>query len=335
MPYDHYVAQTYLRNFLCGHQQLCVYYKSGKRPGKKPTKNICREMDGDLVADFLQDPNHIGKFRILFERNWDLALKALEARDMSADVKFVVAAFMSNLLGATPTSTRLTLESYRHCIIETTRAYQILGARRGKADPNIAQALALLDAGKLTVEVETNWARATNANHLMNFAWMLYNSDWKVIANETPVKFITSDNPFVFEDPGPFRGGKLTLPRFLPLSPTLCLYVEVEPGADFGTPDFAKQPQGRVQFASTDQVPGVEFINERVIECAEELVIASAKIDALEPLVAKYAQHRVSNEFLKISQPDGFILGMRFRVWDPMKNNQRLEFPPRTVETSG
>ena len=207
---------------------------------------------------------------------------------------------------------------------------RFLAGVAAKTDSQLAQALALFDAGKLTVEVETDWARATNASHLMSFAWRLYNSDWTVIANDTPVKFITSDNPFVFEDPGSFRGGRPMLPRYLSLSPRLCLYVVMEPHTDFGKPDFTKPPQGRVQFARTGRVPGVEFINERVIECAEELVIASTKVDTLEPLVAKYARHRVSNEFLKIAQPDGFVLGMRFRVWDPMKNNQKQEFPPRT-----
>ena len=271
MAYDHFIAQTYLKHFLNGTEQLRVYRKSGRPNRGYWPQSICGEIDGDLVSDFLGNPKAIGDFRKLFEPHWNAALGALEARNMSAAVKFVVARFMSNLLGATPTATRLTLESYRHHLIETTRAYQVLGARRGKGDPKIAQALALVDEGKLAVEVEPDWARAKNANHLMSFAWRLYNSDWTVIANDTPVEFITSDNPFVFEDPGPFRGGQSMLPRYLPLSPRLCLYVVMEPHTDFGEPDFTKPPQGRVQFATTDRVRGVNFINERVIECAEEL----------------------------------------------------------------
>jgi hypothetical protein len=335
MAYDHFIAQTYLRHFLSGREQLRVYRKSGKPSRGHWPQSICGEINGDLVSDFLANPNHIGELRKLFEPRWNSALAALEARNMSADMKFVVAGFMSNLLGATPTSTRLTLESYRHHVIETARAYQILGARRGKGDSKLAQAIELIDAGKLKVDVDNDWARATNASHLVKFAWKLYNSDWTIIANDTPVKFITSDNPFVFEDPGPFRGGKPMLPRYLPLSPKLCLYVVMDPHTDFGEPDFAKPPQGRVQFARTERVLGVEFINERVIECAEELVVSSGKIATLEPLVTKYAHHRVSNEFLKITQPNGFILGMRFRVWDPIKNNQKQDFPPPMVNACG
>jgi hypothetical protein len=326
MAYDHFIAKTYLRHFLSGKEQLRVYRKSGGPDRGYWPQSICGVIDGDLVSDFLDNPKAIGEFRKLFEPYWNSTLAALEARNMSVHAKFVVAGFMSNLLWATPTSTRLTSESYRHYVIETARARQVLGARRGNGDPQIAQAVALVDEGKLTVEVEPDCARARNASHLLSFAWNLYNSDWTIFANDTPVKFITSDNPFVFEDPGQFRGGKAMLPRYLPLSPKLCLYVVMDPYRDFGEPDFAKPPQGHVQFARTDREIGVEFINERVIECAEELVIASTKIDTLAPRVAKYAKHRVSNEFLKITQPDGFILGMRFRVWNPMQNNQKLDF---------
>ena len=122
MAYDHFIAQTYLRHFLCGSEQLRVYRKSGRPSRGYWPKSICGEIDGDLVSDFLENSSHIGEFRKLFEPHWNSALTALEARDMSADVKFVVAGFMSNLLGATPTSTRLTLESYRHHVIETVRA---------------------------------------------------------------------------------------------------------------------------------------------------------------------------------------------------------------------
>lgn len=327
MAYDHFIAQTYLRHFQKGGGQLRVSRKSGRPNRGYYPGSICGEIDGDIVNDFLANPVHIGEFRALFEPHWNAALASLEAGKMTGDEKFVVSGFMANLLAATPTSTRLTLESYRHHVIETARAHHILSARRGKGDPKIAQAVALVDSGGLTIEVEPDWARAQNATHLLRFAWKLFNSDWTIIANETPVDFITSDNPFVFEDPGPFRGGKPRLPRYLPLSPRFCLYVEMDTGVDFGEPNFAKTPQGRVQFATTDKVPGVEFVNEIVVKCADELIIASTKIDALDTLTAKYAGYRVCNEFLKIAQPDGFILGMRFRVWDPAQNKQSWEFP--------
>jgi hypothetical protein len=330
MPDDHFVAKTYLKHFR-HNGQLSVYRKSGGLPELKRPKEICGEIDGDVVPDFLINPQLIGDFRRLFEPFWNQALADLEAGTVSTDTKLVVSLFMSNLLGATPTSARLTREGYRHHVIETVRAYHILGARTGRDDPRLAEMLSLLDAGKLSVEVENDWARATNATHLMPFAWRLYNSDWIVIRNATPADFWTSDNPFVFEDPGPFRGGKPTLPRYLPLSPRLCLYVEMHPDTEIGAPDFAQQPSGKVRFAVSDKVPDVKFINERVVECAEELVIARSRNGLLESLVANYAQHRVSNEFLKIRQPNGFINGMRLRVWDPPKNSQTWEFPPRAT----
>ncbi|WP_084540136.1 DUF4238 domain-containing protein [Azorhizobium doebereinerae] len=298
MAYDHLTAQTYLRHFQKNGAQLRVSRKSGLPNRGYFPKGICSELDGGIVSKFIENPRRIGEFRKIFEPYWHLALKALKARTVSRDVKLVVSGFMANLLAATPTSTRLTAESYRHCVIETARAHQVLCARHGRADPNITQALALIDSGGLSTEVDPDWARAQNAIRLSGFAWRLFNSHWTVIANATPIGFITSDNPFVFQDPGPFGGGKTTLPRFLPLSPRLCLYVEMDPFADFGAPDFARPPQGHVKFAAINKVLEVELINELVVACAEELVISSTQIARLDSLVAKYAKHRVRNEFM-------------------------------------
>jgi hypothetical protein len=84
-------------------------------------------------------------------------------------------------------------------------------------------------------------------------------------------------------------------------------------------------------FATLDKPERVARINELVIQCAEELVISTAKIDAIEPLVAQYARHRVSNEFFSIRQPDGFLQGLRLRVWDPAANLTRWSWPPQAA----
>lgn len=316
MADDHFIAQTYLRNFQKDRAKLRISRKSGFPNRGYYPKEICYEIDGDLVKSHLINPSQIGDFRKLFEPHWNLALNSLNARHVSPDVKLVVSNFMANLLATTPTSTRLNMSSYRHFVIENVRAHQSLSARRGKPDPKIERALEILDAGHLIIDIDIDWIRAQNAIRLLDFAWRLFHSSWTIISNITPIDFITSDNPFAFEDPGPFIGGKSTLPRFLPLSPQLYLHVEMDALTDVGNPDFAKPPRGTVNFATTDQVAGVEFINELVVACAEELAIASTKIPELDSLAAKYAKHRVRNEFLKIPHPDGFLLGMRLRVCD-------------------
>lgn len=330
MPRDHYVAQTYLKHFLLpgGGGLLRGYRKSNLSNFPCRPADICHELGGDIVPEFLSEPKALGEFRKTFEPHWNQALGELLDRKASRDVKLAIAGYAANLLGATPAMKRLTMESHNQSVVETVRAYETLRARRGKADPRLLEAIEMIDAGKLAVETEPNWARAMNASHLEGFAWSLYNADWIVVANLTPVDFLTSDNPFAFDDPGPFRGGPARMTRYLPLTRRFCLCVETDASEKPGPIDFTKPPGGRVRFATTDRVDGVAHINELVVQCAEDLVLASAKIDALEAVVAKYAKHRVSNEFISIVQRDGFLQGLRLRVCDPATNRSKWSWPP-------
>jgi hypothetical protein len=87
--------------------------------------------------------------------------------------------------------------------------------------------LAAFDSGRYRIETKPDAVRAMAATALMKFAWALYNAHWTVIRNDTGTGFLTSDNPVAFNDPGPWRGGQPGLPRYLTLSPHLCLYVKL------------------------------------------------------------------------------------------------------------
>jgi hypothetical protein len=108
--------------------------------------------------------------------------------------------------------------------------------------------LAAFDAGHYRIETKPDPVQAMAATALMKFAWALYNARWTVIRNDTGTGFLTSDNPVAFNDPGPWRGGQPGLPRYLTLSPRLCLYGFMDPAGPRDEPDFTRPPRGEVQW---------------------------------------------------------------------------------------
>jgi hypothetical protein len=327
VPQDHYIAKTYLKHFAGSDGRLWAYRKRDGSNFPCRPRDICRELDGDLIPDFLSDPTALGLYRALFEPSWNLSITALQSRAVPPDVKMAIAGYAANMMVCTPAMTRLFAESYTHDLLVTVRARHALNLARGKTDETLRACLEAIDKGDIALETERDYIRALMAKNLMAYAWQLYNADWVVVNNDTAVEFLTSDNPFAFEDPGPFRGGQAGLPRFLPITPRMCLYVVMDPKPRADEPDFSKPPDGSVRFATTHE-RGIDRVNLAVVRCAEEIVLGSAQRDEIDAVVRKNAPFRVSNEFITIREPDGFLNGIRSRVWDPAINNQHWQFPP-------
>jgi hypothetical protein len=153
-----------------------------------------------------------------------------------------------------------------------------------------------------------------NAKNLMECAWALYNSDWVVIKNDTGTDFLTSDNPFAFDDPGPWRGGLPRLPRYLPIAPDLCLLCDVGQAAQSESePDFSQPPRGTV-CVGTIPPRGVCLINRAIVQCAEDIVISPKELPSVEALVKKYGSYRVDVDFIEIQKPSSFTFGTQTRV---------------------
>lgn len=321
MAKDHYVAQTYLRQFLAPSRRLLHGYRKsdGKQFPCRP-QDICHELDGDIIPDFAADPAMLGQYRKLFEPGWRSAVREVGKGRVSPSEKLTIAGYWANLLVCTPTWVRLFRESYSHQMLETLRIHQAVAAERGRADPLLAHGLAGLEAGRLKLETEADFIRAMNASRLMRYAGAIYNSDWIIICNDTGTGFLTSDNPVAFHDPGASWNPRPAFRRFLPVSPTLCLSCDLsERPAGEESPDFARPPLGTARFAKiTDE--GVARINAAVVQCAEDLVLSAAPLPSVAALVAANAEHQVRNEYIKIPMRGETILGMRTRVTAPRDN---------------
>jgi hypothetical protein len=276
---------------------------------------ICYEADGDIIRGFLRDESLLGTFRKIFEPAWNDAISDLETRVCDAAVKLAVAGYWTNLMLCTPAWTRIGKEAHDHDWLRTARAHDVLTTQADEPDLKLKAMLAEIDSGHYRIEAEREAIRAVNVTHLSRFAWQLYNADWIVIRNDSDTDFITSDNPVAFDDPGPWRGGEGGLPRYLTLTPRLCLYGLMDPrGTHDDEPDFTRLPRGIVKWASIP-LRGVERVNRAVAKCAEDLVISSSELPTVETLVAECARFKVVVEFVDLRlRPDEFLFGNRTRV---------------------
>jgi hypothetical protein len=311
VPRDHYVAETYLKHFVRPGKMLQGYKKSVRKNFPCHPNDICKELDGDKIKDYLQDPNLLGKFRSLFERNWNAALNGLGAAPIGLEQKLALSGYWANLLVFTPTMRRIFVKIHDHLEIESLRDAATL---RSEHDLSIAPLTGTLqDSGSLlnAQKAEPDAIRALLARSIMKYVWALYDANWIILKNETGISLLTSDNPVAFEDPG--EQLRVGLPRFLPITPHLCLYCEMAPSLDDKAPDFSRRPRGGVQTRSLG-IQGVCRINKAVVQCAGDLVISAEELPAISHLVAKYANFRVDVDFLKKRNGDAILNGSRLRV---------------------
>ena len=315
MQDDHYVAQTYLRHFAGPNKMLRAYRKSNGETFPCTPSSICHERDGDIIPDFLREPGYLGRYRAEFEPLWNAGIAALQARAPNASVKFQIAGYWAQLLVCTPTWTRIAKKSSDHML------GHVASSLKPKSNKALAAAVEDFKLGKITIETEKDFVRAHNAASVLNFAWALYNADWKVYENDSDVPFLTSDNPAAFEDMGDTWAGPASVPfvRYLPLTPKLCLECDLTRHRERFTnvaADFSQPPQGIIRGGRVT-LKGVEQINTYVVKCAEDLVLTSGESEYARTLTARYAGFRVVSQSMRVESPRGVYIANRTRCVEP------------------
>src|ERR1700733_3734903 len=228
MADDHYVAQTYLKHFAGPTGMLRAYRKSDGVSFPCKPKDICREPNGDIIPDFLSEPEYLGEFRGAFEPLWNQSVAALEAHSGDMRDKLHIAGYWANLLVCTPTWRRVAIEISNRRLAHTVRAYNELSAKIGKADPSWKKAIEAEERGDIKIETEADYVREQAAQSIMRYTWGLYNAQWDVFQNDTSTPFVTSDNPASIEDSGN-DNWMLGVPyvRLLPVTPRFCLMCDL------------------------------------------------------------------------------------------------------------
>lgn len=317
MANDHYVAQTYLRRFSGPSGMLRAYRKSDGKSFPCSPRDVCHEWNGDIIPDFLSDPNYLGDYRAEFERIWNVGIEALEAKSLNADDKLCIAGYWAQLLVCTPTWTRMGVETTNQRTVHAVSAYHSISVSRGKAKESLGKAIEDLEAGKILVETEPDYVRAQYARNVLNYAWALYNAEWDVFENDTGTDYFTSDNPASFMDQGDNWGppGKVPFVRLLPVTPKLCLACDLTKNPKelmSMEPDFSRQPWKTIRGGKVS-LKTVEHINACTAKCAEDLVLCSAESTYVGDVTARYAKFKVTAESMRFPTSDGFLVANRTR----------------------
>ena len=197
MSNDHFVARTYLKHF--GDQKargmLHAYRKTDGKEFPCWPKDVCHEWEGDLNDAFPDNPGMLGDYRKIFEPLWNPAVQTILEGSIGREEKFIVSAYMANLMVCTPAWRRIGQKIYRDGHVGVLKFKQEMAEKHGKPDPILKEGLEMLDQGHIEIEVDPGYIKAKSIRGLMDFACTIYDQDWTIVTNTTDQPFVTSDNP--------------------------------------------------------------------------------------------------------------------------------------------
>lgn len=296
---------------------LRAYRKSNGATFPCWPRDICHELNGDIIPDFLSEPGYLGDYRAEFEPLWNSGIKALKARSLDMCDKLHIAGYWAHLMVCTPARTRILVEVSNQIAKNTLSTYKEISAKRGELDEALSAAIEDVERGEITIQTESDFVRAESARSVLKFAWTLYNADWDVFENDTGTDYLTSDNPASFEDQGDTwePPGGAPFVRYLPVTPRLCLVCNLARNPErfmHTEPDFTKEPMGTIQGGSVT-LDTVQRINTCTAKCAEDLVLSSVECDYARGLVSRYSKFRVETESRRFREPTRFVLASRTR----------------------
>jgi hypothetical protein len=161
MPRDHFVAQTYLKQFADPSGVLHAYRKPDGFAFRAWPRDVCAEWDDDLNPEFLpHDPELLGKFRKIFEPHWNRAVSAFQQGNASDEDKFILAGYMANLMSCTPTAKRLAVTAYNDQVKAYLSFAKKMKEKHGGQPELPVEAIEMMERGKISFETKPDFVKA-------------------------------------------------------------------------------------------------------------------------------------------------------------------------------
>ena len=296
MSKDHYVAQTYLKQFgdPAAGGMLHAYRKPDGSTLDCWPKDVCHEWDGDSNP-FLAYPELLGTFRKIFEPQWNLSIANLLNGSIGPQDKLVIAGYMANLMVCVPAWQRIGAEMLSRQTRGSLSFEKTMREKHGAVEDFPLEAVEMLESGTLTMETNPDYVKALATKHLIDYTWLNYNIDWIIIENDTIQKFVTSDNPVAIEYSGVFGS---PLVRYLPITPALCLSVKYDPMShrlqsldpQKLAAGFQMPPNGSIR-RSRPTAAVIRDLNKLFVQNAESVVFCTEPFTQLAGLVHKYGRY--------------------------------------------
>lgn len=311
---DHFVAQTYLRQFTDEPGHLTPYYKNGQVViGKKKTpRQVCYETDGDSNSYF-DNPRILDEYLPHIENPWADNIAKLQAGNVDADCKYEIGAYIAFLRSCTPTAKRLgakaTSANMQPLVDKTLAEYfHELGETTDEVRSTIKEAI---KNRKIRAVVDEEYVHAISIQHLVHSAYRFYCSHWLVLLNETGIPFITSDNPaglfYTEQNPQYVR-------VFVPLSPTMGVLIMPDITIARPTIEDVKSYEHPGDDYAHPKESFVAILNELTARSAENIVLHSAAEEWVQTLVEMNREWRVENQTFELPYENGMYIINRQRA---------------------
>lgn len=331
MAKDHFLAQTYLKHFGDPSQggMLHAYRKADEKYFPCWPKDVCHEWDGDLNPVLQHEPKLLGDFRKIFEPHWNSAIENMIAGAVTPTDKFVVAAYMANMMVCTPAWRRVMQSAVTDRKVGSFKFEQAMKEKHSGGDEELLEGARMLDRGELKITIDDNYIKGKITQLLIDHACTIFSADWLILENKTDQAYLASDNPVALSFSG--RPGD-ALTRILPITPQLCLSIRFDIAGVTPrrlTPDDVRKilqspPQGKIIRAEAKPID-VRFANKLVVQCAEELVFSSRRDEAAAALATKYRNFRLDAEYVELAsnEPDTMYQGTIIRVREAKQDHPK------------
>lgn len=285
MSKDHYVAQTYLRQFSNDEGYLTPYYKKSQKTignAVRP-KSICCEINGDSNPYF-DDTRILDTYLPQFENSWKDNVSKVKKGELTLEVKYKISGYISFLKTCTPTYKRIMQKI-------------LAGPVKAAADMIAPQTIEKLDDMSesqketlknviakegLQVEVDRQFSHAMGISTLIKNTNRFFCSPWLIMYNDSPTPFVTCDNPATFYFP---EGQPDIGQTYLPLTPRLAILIAPDPNVrqiDENYIDNYKHEDDRFSKIKPEKV---STFNTAITRNAERIVLHNASEEWVETLV--------------------------------------------------
>ena len=294
MAKDHYVAQTYLRSFSVSEKDdlVNVVRKSNlQRLDAIPVKSICYEIDWSNNEYFVGNQRVVEEFLKLFEPKWNDCVQEISKDTYDTTTKYLMSGYLAYLRACTPTAMRLGASGLSNIVQDLYEKIEEKEfANPGSKYRDVIETIR--KHGGTKVLIKEAFPKAMGINALIGIQKIFATSPWIIFKNETPVQFLTSDNPVCLQ-----YWNANGCDMYCPITPRLAIIIH---------PLRDTEPREGDSVGSL-KPEGVEMLNRLMVQSAEDKVIFNEHPN-IDDFVKEYQDWRVELQTLKIPVEKGKLI---------------------------
>jgi len=166
MSDDHFVARTYLKHFgdIGRNGMLHGFSKKNGKVFPCWPRDVCHEWDGDKNR-LLAHAELLGEFRAMIEPHWNVSVESILSGTLSYHDKFVVAAYMTNLMTCTPTWRRIGVTMHNQQAVGYLSYAKRMKEKHGGQPDLPVEAIEALERGEIAFDTDSDYVKALCTRH--------------------------------------------------------------------------------------------------------------------------------------------------------------------------